>query len=460
MINKKIVERITYPVRLQLKSIAGYLPASFRYGKVFNDTLKFLENSQWWDKDQLEEYQFQELRKLLNHSYSHVPYYKKLFSELNLNPLLIRDIDDFKQIPVLDKDTFKLNFSSFTSNNINPHISNISKINTSGSTGKPLEFYVDKEIQQKEMAFIFHQWSRVNYKIDDRRAMIRGSLKNGEKYNYDPYFKVLNISQDINQKNVLEYVKLLKKYKIKFIHGYPSVIGYFAHIISRNKIKIPFKIESVLFASENVYDWQRELVEDIFKCRAFSHYGLAEKTCLAGECENSTDYHFIPQYGITEIDKKTGEIIATGFLNHINPFIRYKTGDIVEKIVNKSKCCKRDYFPIVSGIEGRKGDYIVTNKGLISPTGMLSIPLKKTHYIKKTQIIQKSETLIKVKVVPWEKTTKYYQELDELENNFKKILGSEIKIVFEETDNIESDKSGKFKWIKSEISNDIINEGF
>lgn len=460
MFYDNLANRIPHPAKSSLKKIIGFLPTKYRYGNVFINTLNFLDESQWWSKEQLEEYQFNELKKLLNHSYEHVPYYKNIFNDLGINIYSIRDLDDFKQIPCLEKDTFKSNFDLLTSNNVNLNSFKISKINTSGSTGKPLTFYNDNKIQQKELAFIFHQWSRVNYELDDRRAMLRGSITTKKSYQYDPFIKVLHLSPNINTKIAKNYIKKIKTHKINFIHGYPSVIVYFSQLIKKANINIPFKLKAVLFASEPVYKWQREIVEDIFKCRTFSIYGMAEKVCLAGECENSSNYHFMPQYGITEIDKKTGEIIATGFLNYINPFIRYKTGDIAKNIISNSKCCDRDYFPIVSGIEGRTGDYIITNKGLISPTGILSMPLKKMESIKKTQIIQKSEDLIIVKVVPWEKTPKYYQDLKELEKRFKEILGLETNILIEETDDIKSDKSGKYKWIISEISDKILKENF
>ena len=51
----------------------------FNY-KIFKETYEFLNKSQWWPQNQLEEYQLEQLEKLLIHAYENVPYYRKIFN--------------------------------------------------------------------------------------------------------------------------------------------------------------------------------------------------------------------------------------------------------------------------------------------------------------------------------------------------------------------------------------------
>ncbi len=51
---------------------------------AFLKTYRLLKKSQWWTKEQLEEYQMQQLSKLLNHAYENVPYYRRIFDERGL----------------------------------------------------------------------------------------------------------------------------------------------------------------------------------------------------------------------------------------------------------------------------------------------------------------------------------------------------------------------------------------
>ena len=75
---RKIWERISSNY-----SVNGMTLQTLLHYKTFRETYKFLKKSQWWSKEQLEEYQLQQLSKLLHHAYGHVPYYTKVFDKLN-----------------------------------------------------------------------------------------------------------------------------------------------------------------------------------------------------------------------------------------------------------------------------------------------------------------------------------------------------------------------------------------
>jgi phenylacetate-CoA ligase len=60
-----------------------------------------LQESQWLRRDELEEYQMQQLSKLLNHAYENVPYYQKVFDQRGLKPEDIQDFDELEKLPLL-----------------------------------------------------------------------------------------------------------------------------------------------------------------------------------------------------------------------------------------------------------------------------------------------------------------------------------------------------------------------
>ena len=88
-----------------IRYVVGYaIPLPIRYGKVFRDTYDFLQESQWWSKEQLEEYQLQQLSTLLQHVYENVPYYHRIFDERGLKPKDIQDFTDLQMLPYLVND--------------------------------------------------------------------------------------------------------------------------------------------------------------------------------------------------------------------------------------------------------------------------------------------------------------------------------------------------------------------
>jgi len=459
---KKFKKRLPYPIKQSAKYLYGAIPPRFRYGKVFWDTYNFLQESQWWSREKLEEYQMKQLGKLLHHAYENVPYYRNVFDERGLRPENIQDFDDLKKLPYLTKDLFRKQYEKIVSSNSDFNDLHLS--NTTGTTGKPLQFYEDTSTNQRELAFIYHQWSRVGVKPRDKMIQLRGAIIKGKKSTeYNPIRKILRFSPKINSQEFVQYyLKKMQKFDSAFLHGYPSTISFFAQIIKKYELKVPFKLKAILFASESIYSWQKEITNEVFNCRIFSHYGQAEKVALAGECENSNYYHFIPQYSFIEIDDETNEIIGTNFLNYVNPFIRYKTTDIASKpIMFSCNECRRKYYPVFSRVEGRLEDYIITPEGSYISPAVITHPFKKIKTIKNTQIIQKSLDYIKVNVVPWNDCASdlLKSELLELCQGLHNILGSNTKIVTNIVDSIQHSKSGKFKWIISDVSKDLLQTG-
>lgn len=449
-----------YPLKQCMRYAYAAIPFGIRYGKVFRETYAFLQESQWWSRERLEEYQLAQLSKLLDHAYENVPYYRRVFDERGLKPKDIQDFKDLQQLPYLSKDDFKNHFRELVARNINTK--NFPMSHTSGTSGKPLQFYTCRSIEQKELAFIFHQWSRVGYEPRNSRVEIRGAIiGNGNPVEFNPALKVLRLSPRVaNIETAKYYLQRIAKSKSNFIHGYPSAIASFAHIIKKNDLSVQFQLTAVLFASEAVYDWERKIASDAFKCRVFSHYGMAEQVVLAAECENSSSYHCLPQYGITEIDPKTNEIIGTSFLNYINPFIRYRTTDIASCIASHCNHCRREYYPILEKIDGRIEDYIVTSQGIVGPA-IITHPFKDLKTIKDTQIVQKYMDLIILRVIPWDRndSVPYKTEVKQLKQKLQEILGADMQIEIEEIEEIKRTKSGKFKWIVSEVSRDMLEKG-
>lgn len=93
-----IARKLPYSLQQPLRYIYGAILPSIRYGKVFWESYNFLWESQWWSREKLEEYQMQQLSKLLHHAYENVPYYWWVFDERGLKPKDIQDFDDLRRL--------------------------------------------------------------------------------------------------------------------------------------------------------------------------------------------------------------------------------------------------------------------------------------------------------------------------------------------------------------------------
>lgn len=443
-------------IKDKLKKYYSKLPIYLKLSRTFWDTYLFLRISKDWDKEMLKEYQLYELKKLLNHCYKNVKYYKFLFDENGINPDNFHSLNDLKKIPFLTKDEFKKNQNDIVAENLKKE--KVVFYSTIGTTGKPLQFYQTIKTDEKELAFIYHIWEDAGVKVGDPILQIRGGIIDYDKvYHYNARLNILRLSPIINDKQtVIKYIELINDFKPKFLHGYPGIISLFAQKIKDYKINFNYKFKCILFASEKLYKWQERITEEVFNCPSFIHYGLAEKVVLAKRKDGL--YYCIPQYGIVEFDSETNEIIGTGFLNYLTPFIRYRTSDIALKPTEESKS---NYFPVFEDIEGRKEDFIVSPEhGYITPA-VITHPFKNLKNIMATQIIQQNLNSLLLKIVPVKDVNE-----SELENEIKfikeeliKIVGSSFNIDIKVVDNI-SDGTKKFRWIISDISAGKFEKGF
>jgi len=468
---KGLYKNSPYRIRQGIGYIYNTLPVSLRYriryGKIFWDTYNFLQKSQWWSKEKLEEYQLEQLSKLLNHAYENVPYYKMVFDELGLKPRNIQDFNDLRLLPYLTKQTIQNNLEDLKARNY-PE-SKFKYGTTGGSTGIPLGFYREKGVSEaKEWAFMVTQWNRVGYKFGDKSVVLRGSVvqsaNRGKFWEYDPIKNEMILSSyHMTDENLPRYVEKIRSFKPKFIQAYPSAITILARFMKENDITPFSSVKAILCGSENLYRPQRELLEEVFKCRIYSWYGLSEEVALGGECEYSTYYHMFPEYGIVELvnekgefvtkDGDKGEIVATGFNNPIFPLIRYRTTDI--GILMENKCeCGREY-PLLEGIEGRLQEIIVTkdNRPITLTAFIFAQHFDAFSRVKQMQLLQEKKGKLVVRIIKEGNFSK-----NDEEEIFQKMMNSvdnQLDIEFEYVDEIPKTTRGKHRFLIQKLPIDF-----
>jgi len=449
--------RLPYPAKQGLKYIYGAMPPRFHYGKIFWKTYDFLKESQWWSREKLEEYQIQQLEKLLHHAYKNVPYYRRVFDERDLKPENIQDFGDLRKLPYLTKEIIQENLSDLIARNYPK--SRLQYVTTGGSTGIPLGFYWERDVTDlKEWAFVITLWSRVGFELGNRCLVLRGNIvrsaNKGKFWEYDPLKKDLIISAyHMTDELLPNYIMKIREFRPDFIQAYPSAITILARFMKDNDIK-PFPtVKAVLCASENLYSWQRELLEEVMKCRVWSFYGHAERAALAAECEYSTYYHVFPEYGYLELigndgneatkDGETAEIVATGFNNFATPFIRYKTMDL--GVFSSKKCqCGRQY-QLLERIEGRLQELIVTRTGRLISMTAINMHSDVFDNIKQFQFYQDKKGEVIFNVV--KKNTYTGKDTEYIKRELYKKLGDDMKLEIRFLDHIPRTKSGKYRFL-------------
>jgi len=446
-------------IQQPLRYIYSAIPLPIRYGKAFWETYKFLQLSQWWSREELEEYQLAQLSKLLDHAYENVPYYRRVFDERGLKPNDIQDFKDLQQLPYLTKKIIQENLPDLVARNYPK--SKLKYVTTGGSTGIPLGLYHEKGVSNaKEWAFMTMQWNRVGYKFGDKCIVLRGNVvecaSKGKFWVYDPINKNLILSSyHITDETLPKYIAKIRDFKPDFIQAYPSTIAILARFMTENSIE-PFPtVKAILCGSENLFAWQREQLEEAFQCRVYSWYGHTEMAVLAGECEKCTYYHVFPEYGFVELigkdgkpvtnEDEMGEIVATGLNNFICPLIRYRTMDLAVRANNKCICGRN--YPLLKKVEGRLQELVVTkDKRLITLTALIFAQhFEAFSKVKEMQLVQEKEGMLTIRIV---KKAEYLDsDQHEILSKMQKAVGSGLDINFEYVEFIPRTQSGKYKFL-------------
>ena len=428
-----------------------------RYGRKFDEVYEEFSRNQFLSESEMICYQEEKLKKLVYHAYSTVPYYKAVFDKVKLVPDDIRTLDDLSKIPILTKNDIKQNFKQLISKNSGK----LKHGHTSGTTGTPLD-----------VAYDIH--TCVVHHVADWRQKEWGGLLRGMPYasiqgrvicpvtqEKPPFWRKNYINNQLflssfhlKKENIPFYFDKLQKDNIKFIEGYPSTVYTLASYLHATNQKFPLK--AVFTSSETLFDFQRQRIEEVFQCKIFDFYGMAERTVYAAECDHHKGHHLNLDYGITEFVGSDGQnvtignmgkIVATSLHNFAFPLIRYQTND---NCALKSEICTCGRgFPLMDDV-ATKNEAIVTlpDGRWISPS-VLTHPFKPMVNIVESQIIQEDLYNIRIMIVKNEK----YSNKDEatLLNAMTERLGPQIKFKCEYVKNIPRTKNGKLKWVMSNV---------
>jgi phenylacetate-CoA ligase len=319
-------------------ALGRILPVSIRYGGAFAATRAVLEESGSWTAEQFGEERDRRL-ETLSQAAMETSYWQDVFAAHGL-PSGISRAGDLTKLPLLGKDDIRDHIEDM----VPPSVPQPTRkwVTTGGTTGVPLGMWLEKDASVADWAFVVDAWSRVGFRLDEKRVVLRGRrLGRGatrDLFEYEPMRRELYVSTfDLDEEHMPAIRDRIRKFGARYIHGYPSAMQALGQSYQQAGERPP-ALKGLLAVSEVLYPVQRHLLEQLFECRLFSFYGMTEKGAFAAECEVSTDLHVDPLYGIVELVDDSGavietphtpgEVVVTGLLSHATPIIRYRTGDV------------------------------------------------------------------------------------------------------------------------------------
>ncbi len=441
-----LVRRVLFPLHERLR------------GRGTLRDLRDLESSQWLDPEALRALQLRKLRRLLEHAFRDVPYYRKMFNELGATPSDIRTLDDLAALPLLDKGIIRERFDALVARGFRGRLLTNW---TSGSSGSPVSFLVsrEKECLGNAAKLRARRWWGLD--IGDRELHVWGNareLRNTSRVR-QAKDRLLNLAvvsaYDLSEQGIERLQRLLRRFRPRSVYGYPSAMATFARaLLGRGEDVASCGVEYVITTAESLLDADREVIGRVFGAKVLVEYGAHDgcaviaHDCPCGRMHTTDELVYLEflRDGRPVPDGETGEIVLTVLDSFGMPFIRYRIGDLGRR--GAPGCSLGRGLGSLEALEGRVSELLYTAGGVPVPALFLTNSLKRAPGIADFQVEQHTLRRFTVRVV---RGAGYGPDSEAwVERVFRERFG-DVEIGFECVGEIPVGSSGKKQWVRCSV---------
>jgi phenylacetate-CoA ligase len=424
--------------------------------------LERLEHSQWLSRRDLERLQMQKLAQLLQTAARHSPWHAERIRAAGIDigahsaPL---SLDDLRRLPLMTKQDARANVDRIRWSGVP---GGAARYNTGGSSGEPLIFYFGRWRQASDAAgrIRARRWWGVD--VGEREVYLWGAPAELNKTDRIKTMRDGMLNQLVlnafamSPSNMDAYLAAVQAFRPKCIYGYASSVALLAARASARGVRpqLP-ELRVVCATGEPLYPHQRQLIEDVFGVPVANEFGSRDIGFTAhatpqGQLlllSESIILEVLDQTGLPVADGELGEAVMTGLCSDAQPFIRYRTGDMVR--LASEQCLGGRGLHVLSEVVGRTTDFVVRPDGLIMHALAVIYVLRAAEGIAAFKLIQHALREVEVLVVPDSRWREACHA--QVMNGLVARLGSEVRIRIRLVDAIPVEASGKYRYVVSHV---------
>lgn len=442
-------------------SLYGYYLRSWRYNTQSDRLMEEAIERESWSPDRWKSWQEERISYVLHRAATKVPFYREYWASRRRSG----DQTSWEYLenwPLLKKESVRLNPESFVADDC--HTRNMFLEQTGGTTGTPLKLWSTKEVLRKFFA-IYDVRAREWYGVtkDQNWATLGGKPILPPEQQSPPFWvwnypmrQLYMSAGHLNQENSRAYFEALNQYGITHMVAYPSTSAILAgHFLKMGLRTSQLKV--LITNGEALTPGRRTIIQNGLGCEVRETYGMAERVSVASEC-NQGALHLWPEIGFLETINDvedlpvpkggSGRFVCTSLLNEDMPLIRYDVGDRGWREGSEMQCPCGRLLPVLSGVEGRSNDLIVTPDGrrvYLSSSTFSGIP------VRESQIIQEKISQIRVRYVPALEFEQRNKSM--LVDRIQERIGA-VNVIVEEVNKVPCGPNGKFRAVLSQLSED------
>jgi phenylacetate-CoA ligase len=252
------------------------------------------------------------------------------------------------------------------------------------------------------------------------------------------------------------YIATIQRFQPVCLYGYASSVALLATRAEQQGADLALaSLRLVCTTGEPLYAHQRELIGRVFGVPVANEYGSRDVGFTAHETRAGQVLLMSESIILEVLDPagrpvpvgQPGEAVMTGLCSEAQPFIRYRTGDIVT--LSSEPCREGRGLHVLEEVQGRSTDLVVRPDGTVMHALALIYVLRATDGVGEFKVRQPVPELLDVRVVPTESWTEAVER--KLAAGLAARMGEGVEIHIQREQQIPPDPSGKFRYVVSDV---------
>lgn len=418
-----------------------------------------LDKSQWLSRADLEQLQLEKLRALLNVAHDRCPWHRQRMQAANLNPNDVNDLSTLRRLPTMDKAQAAANREQLVWKEVP---GGAFQYNTGGSSGQPLIFHFGRTRQASDAAGRIRARRWWGVEVGEPEVYIWGAPVELNKTDWVKTVRDRLLNQLVlnafamSPERMDHYLDALESFQPRSIYGYSSSVSLLAaHARSRGRrLRLP-RLKVVCTTGEPLYEHQRTLLTEVFGVPVANEFGSRDIGFTAHETPHgqmllmseSIILEVLDANGEPVAPGEMGEAVMTGLCSEAQPFIRYRTGDMIRMSPEPDKDGRG--LHVIAEVLGRQTDFLVRSDGTIMHALAGIYVLRAVDGVGEFKLIQHDKQHLEVQVVA---NNRWHAEMTQaIEAGLQKRLGQDVHIQVKLLDNIPPEASGKHRYVISHV---------
>lgn len=443
-------------------AIARYLVYPLQektFGRPTFPYLAQLEQSQWLPRADLEKLQLEKLRALLGVAHAHCPWHRQRLDAAGLSAESLGSLADLTRLPTMDKAQAAANREQLVWKDVP---GGAFQYNTGGSSGQPLIFFFGRDRQASDAAGRIRARRWWGVEVGEPEAYIWGAPVELNKTDWVKTVRDRLLNQLVlnafamSPERMDHYLDALESFQPRCIYGYSSSVALLAaHARERGRrVRLP-KLKVVCTTGEPLYEHQRSLLKEVFGVPVANEFGSRDIGFTAHETPHgqmllmseSIVLEVLDPQGNPVAPGEMGEAVMTGLCSQAQPFIRYRTGDMVRMSPEADRDGRG--LHVIAEVLGRQTDFLVRSDGTIMHALAGIYVLRAVDGVGEFKLIQHDKLDLEVLVVP---NGRWRADMTQaIEHGLQQRLGDDVRIQVKLLDTIPPEASGKHRYVVSHV---------